>query len=67
VLDTLQREAGAPPPAGALLTADGSEDVARRAREAGYPVLRKPIRPAALRALIAALVRRRALSTPVAN
>jgi PAS domain S-box-containing protein len=59
VLDTLQREAGAPPPAGALLTADGSEDVARRAREAGYPVLRKPIRPAALRALIAALVRRR--------
>jgi PAS domain S-box-containing protein len=60
VLDVLQREFGESPPPGALLTADGSDDVARRARDAGYPVLRKPIRPAALRALIAALVRRRA-------
>jgi PAS domain S-box-containing protein len=59
VLDILQREAGASPPPGALLTADGSDEVARRARESGYPVLRKPVRPAALRALLAALARRR--------
>jgi PAS domain S-box-containing protein len=58
VLEILQREFEASPPPGALLTADGSDDVARRARDAGYPVLRKPIRPAALRALIASLVRR---------
>ncbi len=48
-----------PPPPGALITADGSEDVARRAQAAGYPQLQKPVKPAALRALIAALARRR--------
>jgi PAS domain S-box-containing protein len=63
VLDILRRECGDAPPPGALLTADGSDEVARRARDAGYPVLRKPLRPAALRALIAALVRRRASTT----
>jgi PAS domain S-box-containing protein len=59
VLDILRRELGEAAPPGALLTADGSDELARRARDAGYPVLRKPVRPAALRALIAALVRRR--------
>jgi len=48
-----------PAPPGALITADGSEDVARRARDHGYPLLHKPVKPAALRALIAALARRR--------
>ncbi len=48
-----------PAPPGALITADGSEDVARRARDGGYPLLHKPVKPAALRALIAALARRR--------
>jgi CheY-like chemotaxis protein len=59
VLDILRREFGETPPPGALLTADGSDELARRARDAGYPLLRKPLRPAALRALIAALVPRR--------
>jgi PAS domain S-box-containing protein len=45
--------------AGALLTADHSDALARRARDLGYPVLSKPVKPAALRALIAALGRRR--------
>lgn len=59
VLDLLRRAAGDPAPPGALITADGSDDIARRARDAGYPVLSKPVRPAALRALIAAMSRRR--------
>ena len=58
VLDIL-RGALQPPPPGALISADGSEEVARRARDSGYPQLQKPVRPAALRALIAALARRR--------
>lgn len=44
----------------ALITADRSPEVARRARTAGVPVLHKPLRPAALRALLAAARRRRA-------
>lgn len=48
-----------PAPPGALITADGSDEVARRAREGGYPLLYKPVKPAALRALLAALARRR--------
>ena len=50
---------GAPIPA-ALVTADRSEDLAQRARSADFPLLHKPVRPAALRALLAALARRRA-------
>jgi DNA-binding response OmpR family regulator len=45
-----------------LITADGSEEVARRARDGGFPVLYKPVKPAALRALITALARRRGRS-----
>jgi signal transduction histidine kinase/CheY-like chemotaxis protein len=44
--------------AGALLTADATEKLLWQAGELGIPVLRKPVRPAALRALIAALVDR---------
>jgi Na+/proline symporter/CheY-like chemotaxis protein/anti-sigma regulatory factor (Ser/Thr protein kinase) len=57
VLEIVRREAG-PACRGALVTADRSEELDRRARDAGYPVLPKPVKPAALRALIAALGRR---------
>ena len=61
-LDLLQRlvlhaPAGAAR-AGALLTADATEMLLLQAAELGIPVLRKPVRPAALRALISALVDR---------
>ena len=60
VLDILRRELGPKPPPGALVTAESSDELQRRCREAGYPLLNKPVRPAALRALIAALAKRRA-------
>jgi DNA-binding response OmpR family regulator len=44
--------------AGGLITADHAAQVALAARVQGYPVLHKPIRPAALRALLAASRRR---------
>lgn len=42
----------------AMITADGSSELKQRARALGYPLLHKPVRPAALRALLSALVRR---------
>ena len=39
----------------ALITADHTAALAERARALGYPVLRKPLKPAALRALLGAL------------
>ena len=42
----------------ALITADHSPEVAVIARTAGYPLLHKPLRPAALRALLSAFRRR---------
>jgi DNA-binding response OmpR family regulator len=48
--------------AGALLTAGATEALLSRAGELGFPVLRKPVRPAALRALITALADRAAAS-----
>ena len=57
VLDILRRETGPDAVPGALLTANSSEELAQRARNADYPVLQKPVRPAVLRALIAALAR----------
>ena len=42
----------------ALLTADATELLLLQAGELGIPVLRKPVRPAALRALVSALVDR---------
>ncbi|MEO7071886.1 MAG: PAS domain-containing hybrid sensor histidine kinase/response regulator [Rhodanobacter sp.] len=41
-----------------VITADGSTDLKQRARALGYPLLHKPVRPAALRALLEALARR---------
>ena len=42
---------------GALITADASADLKQQARQRGYPMLQKPLKPAALRALIAHLTR----------
>jgi PAS domain S-box-containing protein len=60
-LDLLQslRLAGVEPVPGALVTADHSPALAERARLLGYPVLRKPVKPAALRALLGALASQR--------
>lgn len=68
VLNTLLRDGPTSRPrAGALVTADASEEVSQRARTLGFEVLRKPVRPGALRALIAALIRRRPVFQPAAN
>ncbi len=40
--------------AGALLTADGRDELKRQARERGYRLLTKPVKPASLRAFLAA-------------
>ena len=40
----------------ALVTADHGAEVAERARVLGYKVLRKPVKPAALRGLLGALL-----------
>jgi CheY-like chemotaxis protein len=45
-----------------VITADGSAEVQREARLAGCTLLRKPLKPAALRALIYQLARRRAVA-----
>jgi Na+/proline symporter/signal transduction histidine kinase/ActR/RegA family two-component response regulator len=60
-LDLLQsmRRDGIEPVPGALVTADHSPAVAERARSLGYPLLRKPLKPAALRALLGALASQR--------
>jgi PAS domain S-box-containing protein len=52
-------------PAAALISADHDADLVLEAREAGYPLLYKPLRPAALRALLSAF-RRQPRSAPVA-
>jgi len=44
---------------GALVTADHSAELSARTRDSGFPLLRKPIKPAALRALLGALAARR--------
>jgi hypothetical protein len=45
-----------PSPA-AIITADGSVELKQRARALGYPLLQKPVKPAALRALLASPLR----------
>ncbi|MEO8011831.1 MAG: hybrid sensor histidine kinase/response regulator, partial [Dokdonella sp.] len=52
------RAACQPPPPSALITADNSAELKALARELGYALLRKPAKPAALRAMIAQLGRR---------
>lgn len=56
-LDALRAAAGQPIP-GALLTADGSDALKQAARERGYRVLTKPVKPASLRAFLTAQRRR---------
>lgn len=51
-LDALRERA--PDISGALLTADGSDDLKELARKRGYRVLTKPVKPASLRAFLAA-------------
>ncbi len=55
-LETLNALRGASPTlfAGALLTADGRDELKRQAREHGYRLLTKPVKPASLRAFLAA-------------
>jgi DNA-binding response OmpR family regulator len=57
LLKRLQETHGAGLPV-ALITADHGPEVALLARSAGYPLLYKPLRPAALRALLGAFRRR---------
>lgn len=52
------RETCGPLPPAVMITADGSSEFKQRARALGYPVLHKPVRPAALRALLTALLRK---------
>lgn len=51
-LDALRQQA--PHLNGALLTADGSSELQQHAREKGYLVLTKPVKPASLRAFLSA-------------
>ncbi len=55
-LQRLRAEYPALPPA-AMITADRGSELKQRARALGYPLLHKPLRPAALRALLTALLR----------
>jgi Na+/proline symporter/signal transduction histidine kinase len=59
VIDALRARAGRTLPA-IILTADHSEAVADLVREAGHAILRKPVKPAALRALINRILGRQA-------
>lgn len=52
-----------PFPPVALITADGSSELKQQTRALGYPLLHKPVRPAALRALLSALLRKREVTT----
>jgi CheY-like chemotaxis protein len=58
VIDALRRKAGVDLPA-AILTANHTTEVADLVREAGHALLHKPVKPAALRALINRLLTRR--------
>lgn len=57
VLEQLRQRLGQLPPC-ALITADNSAELKQQARMLGFPILRKPVKPAALRALLAALARK---------
>ncbi|MGG4604547.1 PAS-domain containing protein [Paenalcaligenes sp. Me131] len=51
-LEVLSNEAPGIP--GVLLTADGSDELKTAAKQKGYPVLTKPVKPASLRAFLSA-------------
>jgi CheY-like chemotaxis protein len=51
------RESPSAPSTAALISADHGAELALLARTAGYPLLHKPLRPAALRALLSAFRR----------
>ena len=53
LIDALRERAGANLPA-ALITGDGSEEVKQAARSRGVVLLTKPVKPASLRAFLAA-------------
>jgi CheY-like chemotaxis protein len=55
-LDTLDllRQALPEPVPGALLTADGRDELKQQARQRGYRILTKPVKPASLRAFLTA-------------
>jgi CheY-like chemotaxis protein/anti-sigma regulatory factor (Ser/Thr protein kinase) len=55
-LELLQSLAEIAPVRGALVTADHTEALSEHASALGYKVLRKPVKPAALRALLGALL-----------
>ena len=54
-LDLLRQHSQRPLP-GALLTADGRDELKKAAREAGWRLLTKPVKPASLRAFLSAQV-----------
>ncbi|WP_049621292.1 hybrid sensor histidine kinase/response regulator [Frateuria defendens] len=56
-IEQLRQARGELPPV-AMITADGSSELKLRARALGYPLLHKPVRPAALRALLSSLRRK---------
>ncbi|MBT8066062.1 MAG: PAS-domain containing protein, partial [Gammaproteobacteria bacterium] len=58
VIKALRDEAGAELPA-VILTADHSQDVSKKIESAGFRLLHKPVKPAALRALINRILTRR--------
>jgi CheY-like chemotaxis protein len=64
-LDHLRAACTSPPP-GALITADSSPELKASARALGYALLLKPVKPAALRALIAQLGRVGSRTAPTA-
>ena len=55
VLASLAQEADVPVP-GLIVTADHSGEADQAAASAGYRVLKKPVKPAALRAVVSRLV-----------
>jgi Na+/proline symporter/CheY-like chemotaxis protein len=60
VIDALRAQAGCDLPA-IILTADHTQTVADIVRDAGHAILRKPVKPAALRALINRILGRQAI------
>ena len=58
IIEALRERSGVDLPA-AILTADHTDEVAKQVRDAGHTLLNKPVKPAALRALINRILSRR--------